>query len=368
MYKGRSISAVIAAGGIGSRMGGSIPKQYMKINGISAIRRCADVFAGMGVFDRIIAACSAEFMDVCRNELRGIEVTYTEGGRSRQETILKALSHVDTDIVLVHDAARPFVTERVIKDVIEGAISYGGCICGVRPKDTIRNDEMTFDRSTLTSVQTPQGFDAGMLKKAYIMASEAGFEGTDDAGVFEFAGGSVHITEGDYANIKITTREDMPVETRIGTGYDVHRLVEGRPCILGGAVIPYERGLMGHSDADVLVHAVMDALLGAASLGDIGKLFPDTDERYRGASSIVLLAEVGRKIHDEGFKIGNIDAVVIAQKPKISPYTDEMRHNISRALGISEGKVSVKGTTTEKLGFEGRGEGIACQAVCILNT
>ena len=196
--------------------------------------------------------------------------------------------------------------------------------------------------------------------------------GTDEGMLVEHLGEKVPIVEGDYANIKITTREDFPEnrfmkkDIRIGTGYDVHRLTEGRKLVLGGVEIPYEKGLLGHSDADVLLHALMDALLGAACLGDIGQHFPDSDERYRGISSLKLLGKVKSLISDSGYFVGNADITVIAQKPKIASYIPAMRKNIAETLGIEIERVNVKGTTTEKLGFVGRCEGIACEAVCIL--
>ena len=366
MYKGKSVSLIIAAGGSGTRMGGNLPKQYLKIAGKTIIRRSVEAFVNTGWFDRVVVACASEYVDYCLKELDGLGVAVVEGGSSRQASIYNALGLIYSDIVLVHDAARPYITKKVIERVIEGACETGACLCGVTPKDTIRNAEKTFDRSTLTSVQTPQGFDTGLLKSAYGYAEATGFTGTDDASLVENIGRKILIVEGDYANIKITTREDLPMETRIGTGYDVHKLVEDRKCILGGVDIPYELGLLGHSDADVLVHAVMDAILGAAGLGDIGRHFPDSDDRYKGISSIRLLEEVGKLVYEEGYAIGNIDSIVICQKPKILPYIEEMRENMAAALSIEKERIGIKGTTTEKLGFEGRGEGIASQAVCTL--
>ena len=180
-------------------------------------------------------------------------------------------------------------------------------------------------------------------------------------------GKDVAVSEGDYRNIKITTKEDMPVEVRVGTGFDVHRLVEGRKCIVCGVDIPFDRGLLGHSDADVALHALMDAMLGAAALGDIGKHFPDTDPKYKGISSIKLLEYVNQFIAEEGYTLGNCDVTIMAQKPKMLPYIGQMRENIAEALNIPIGAVNVKATTTEKLGFVGREEGIAAEAVCILN-
>ena len=197
-------------------------------------------------------------------------------------------------------------------------------------------------------------------------------EATDDCSIFELAGLPVRLVEGDYANLKITTREDLPAPAkegdavRIGHGYDVHRLVEGRKLILGGVDIPYEKGLLGHSDADVLVHAVADALLGAAALGDIGKLFPDTDERYKGADSLVLLGHVAACVRQTGYEVENIDATVLCQRPKLAAHIPAMREKLAAACGVAAGEVSVKATTEEGLGFTGAGQGIAAHCVCLL--
>ena len=180
----------------------------------------------------------------------------------------------------------------------------------------------------------------------------------------ERTGHRVRIVEGDYGNIKITTREDLPMEYRTGTGFDVHAFAEDRQLVLGGVLIPYEKGLAGHSDADVLVHAVMDALLGAAALGDIGRHFPDSDMQYKGISSMILLSRVRQLLEDNFYSIGNIDATVMAQAPKISPYVEQMRSGIADALKIEKSRINIKGTTTERLGFVGRKEGIAAEAVC----
>ena len=218
------------------------------------------------------------------------------------------------------------------------------------------------DRSEYYSVQTPQGFRKSLLIKAYEQAYDDSFFGTDDASIVEHAGGRITIVDGEYQNIKITTKEDLPMENRIGTGFDVHRLVPDRKLILGGVEIPFERGLEGHSDADVLIHAVMDALLGAAGLGDIGVHFPDTDPAYEGAQSLLLLERVRAMLEDAYYQIGNIDVTLIAQRPKIRPYIDDMREAMAHALQIDMSRINIKGTTTEKLGFTGREEGIACEA------
>ena len=289
--------------------------------------------------------------------------------------------------VAVHDAARPFVSEAVIADAIAAAKRCGAAAPAVPVKDTVkravRGDgktvpadcwvEDTPDRSTLYAVQTPQCFD----RAAYLSALDALDEAkarlvTDDCSLFELTGHPVQLTQGDYANLKITTREDLPRPEkeentmRIGHGYDVHRLVEGRKLILGGVEIPYEKGLLGHSDADVLAHAVMDAVLGAAALGDIGKHFPDTAAEYAGADSLVLARRVNEILHENGWKIENIDSTILCQKPKLAPHIPAMREKLAEAFGLPVDAVSVKATTEEHLGFTGEGLGIAAHAVALI--
>ena len=366
MYQNSTVAAVIAASGTGTRMKSEVPKQFLNISGKPCLRRTTEIFVKMDVFDEIVVTAPLEYIDETKDVLSGLPVKVIAGGAKRGDSVLNALNETESEYVLIHDGVRPFVTEDVILRVITGTIKEGACLPAVRPKDTIRTADKTLKRDELYSVQTPQGFKTEMLKEAYLKALEDGFSGTDDASVAEHYGNDIFITEGDYENIKITTPEDLPVEMRIGKGIDVHKLVEGRPLILGGVEIPFEKGLLGHSDADVLTHAVMDALLGAADAGDIGKLFPDTDPAYEGANSIELLKKVGEVIGEKGYRIENIDAVVICERPKISPHIPAMKKALSDALGITEDKISIKGTTTEKLGFTGRGEGIASEAVCIL--
>ena len=227
----------------------------------------------------------------------------------------------------------------------------------------------TPERSTLFAVQTPQCFRTALYRQALDAVDTATAAlVTDDCSLFELAGLPVTLTEGDYANLKITTPEDLQKEKtmRIGHGYDVHRLVEGRKLILGGVEIPYEKGLLGHSDADVLLHAVMDAVLGAAALGDIGKHFPDTDPAYKGADSLALTREVAAILTRHGYKLGNIDATLLCQAPKLAPHIPAMRQNIADAFGVDISAVSVKATTEEHLGFTGEGLGIAAHAVALI--
>lgn len=381
MYKDKKIGIVIAAAGVGKRMGKDVPKQFLNIGGQPVIAKTYKAFADCQMVDSIYVVTGEEYMEKCKNIMvpylnqnqLGKFAGIVSGGAERQDSIYRALQAIKAqglgvDYVLVHDAARPFVTREIIENTIKAAVEYDAAIVCVKPKDTIRTSKETLDRNRLMIVQTPQGFNFEKIFKAYELAEEQGFLGTDDASVAELINLRPAIVEGEYSNIKITTPEDLPVETRIGKGYDVHKLVEGRKCILGGVDIPHETGLLGHSDADVLLHAIMDALLGAAALGDIGRHFPDTDERFKGANSLQLLEHVGYMLRDRGYSIGNIDATVICERPKILPHVEEMRKNVAKALNIGEGQINIKGTTTEKLGFTGRKEGIAVEAVCIINT
>jgi len=372
MYKGKKVTAIITAAGKGSRMGASLPKQFLKI-GNRTILECSILpFQEAGFIDDILVVSGGDYLEKVRELCQGISKVrdVVEGGKERQDSVHNALDLVEEGFVLIHDGARPYVTEAVILNVLEDASRVGASVAAVPVKDTIRqqSDEggKTLKRSELYSVQTPQGFEVSLIKEAFRRAYEEGFYGTDDAGLVDRMGLEVAVSEGDYANIKITTKEDMPVEIRVGTGFDVHRLVEGRKCIICGVDIPFEKGLLGHHDADVALHALMDAMLGAAALGDIGKHVPDTDPKYKGISSVKLLKYVNDFIAEEGYSLGNADVTIMAQKPKMLPHIQQMRENIADVLGVDVAAINVKATTTEKLGFVGREEGIAAEAVCIL--
>lgn len=377
MYNGRKIAVIVAAAGKGTRMGTDIPKQYLEIGGEPVLAKTLKVFSGMDEPDYIFVVANEEYIEHCdkiieENRINKVRAV-VKGGSQRQDSVYNALLEIkrlqpDTEYVLIHDGARPFATERVVSDVMKKSVECGAAIACVPMKDSLRmiNDRRSHsvDRSLYVSVQTPQGFELRPLIEAYEKAFEEGFYGTDDAVLFERAGHRVEIVKGDYGNIKITTREDLPMENRVGTGFDVHAFACDRDLILGGVRIPYEKGLAGHSDADVLIHALMDALLGAAALGDIGRHFPDTDEQYRGISSMILLKKVCGLLSENGYSIGNVDVTLMAQAPKISPYVEEMRNNIADVLNLDKSRINIKGTTTERLGFVGRKEGIAAEAVC----
>ena len=349
-------------------MGGGIPKQYRLCEGEPVLVKAARAFCSFPEITYIAAAVPEEDLDFCRQLLDryGLSrVALTAGGSTRQESVFKALQALPEgiDTVLVHDAARPFVTEGVIRRVLNALAEYPSAVPCVHPKSTIRTEDETLDRSQLYEVQTPQGFARSLLEQAFAAAESDSFAGTDEAGIVEhFTGHPVLIVEGDYANYKITTPEDLPVNIRTGNGYDVHRLVEGRKLMLGCCEIPYEKGLLGHSDADVVAHAIADALLGAAGLGDIGRHFPDNDPAYEGMAGSEILARTAKILEEAGFAIVNVDATLIAQRPKIAPYAPQMIENAARALGIPASAVSVKATTEEGLGFTGDGSAMACLA------
>lgn len=299
-----------------------------------------------------------------------------DGGETRADSVRNGLAAAEGALVAIHDAARPFVSRAVITAALEAAARTGAAAPAVPVKDTIKVAQggrvvSTPDRAMLYAVQTPQCFSREKYRQALAcVTGEQARQVTDDCSLFELAGMPVELTAGDYGNYKITTPDDLKKEKtmRIGHGYDVHRLVEDRKLILGGVEIPYEKGLLGHSDADVLLHAVMDAVLGAAALGDIGRHFPDTDPAYRGADSLALTRAVAALIHEHGYTVGNIDATILCQKPKLAPYIEEMRRNIAAAFGVAADAVSVKATTEEHLGFTGEGLGIAAHAVALLES
>ncbi|MDT8902729.1 2-C-methyl-D-erythritol 4-phosphate cytidylyltransferase [Anaeroselena agilis] len=383
------VTAVVAAAGSGRRMGKEMNKVFLPLAGRPILARSvAAVAACPEVADLVVVVAPGE-EEQAAALIAPLALAkpwrVVAGGAERQHSVANALAAMPdaADIILIHDGARPLVDAETISAAIAAAREHGAAGVAVPVKDTIKTvDESgcvaaTPDRSTLWAIQTPQVFAASLLREAYALAAAAGVVATDDAALVERLGQKVRIVPGSYRNIKITTPEDMVMAqallgnetkatSRIGIGYDVHRLVAGRPLIIGGVDIPYEKGLEGHSDADVLLHAVKDALLGAAALGDIGRHFPDTDPAYKGASSVRLLAAVGEKLAAAGWRAANIDAVVIAEKPKLAPHIPAMNANIAAALGIDAGRVNVKATTTEGLGFTGRREGIAAQAVAAI--
>lgn len=387
-------AAVIVAAGRGARMGLDRNKVLYPVCGAPIIVHTVRAFADSGLFDGGIVVVTGE-NDIeemrAMMEAAGLCVTFTLGGADRQESVYNGISACpkNCEIIAIHDGARPLVTREVIERTIESARAYGSGVAAVQLKDTVKRvDENgvvidTPARDTLRAVQTPQTFRASLIREAHD-ACKTGERATDDAMLVERMGHAVRLTQGDVENIKLTTPEDMLLAEqvmirrraakkeeaqmiRIGHGYDVHRLVEGRKLILCGVEIPHTLGLLGHSDADVALHALTDALLGAAAMGDIGRHFPDTDPKYKGADSGKLLDHVMEMIWAKGYVVGNVDVTIICQQPKLKDYIERMRENVAAHLKVDVDCVNVKATTTEKLGFEGEGLGISTHAVaCIV--
>ncbi len=367
------ICALIAAAGSGTRTGLKENKIFFEIDGVPIIKMSVDAFLKHKRVDAVCVIHSAHDEAKLKSIL-GDSVSYALGGDTRSQSVFNGLKKLigRYETVLVHDGARPFTDAETIDNVIDAVSENIGAVAGVRVTDTVKETDgnmrviSTPERSRLWAAQTPQGFRTQELYDAYVFAQGKSF--TDDAAVFEFAGKHVVMAESKYSNKKITTAEDIKMSDTYfsGIGYDVHRLVANRKLILGGVDIPYEKGLDGHSDADVVIHAIMDAMLGAAALGDIGQHFPDTDERYKGISSILLLKHVTSLLYERGFRVVNISAVIVAQKPKLKDHIEQMNKNIADAVGIAEGRVNVAATTTERLGFEGREEGISATATVML--
>jgi 2-C-methyl-D-erythritol 4-phosphate cytidylyltransferase / 2-C-methyl-D-erythritol 2,4-cyclodiphosphate synthase len=309
----------------------------------------------------------------------------TPGGAERVDSVRAGLKCLpfSCDRVAIHDAARPYVKPAIISAALEALKTHHGSVPGLALVDTLRvHDESVSggcaDRSRYILTQTPQCFHRQALESALQHAAEEGFTGTDDAAYIErLPGARVAIVAGDPDNFKITTEQDLrrakamvsgrnKAAFRVGEGFDAHRFSAGRPLILGGVTIPFERGLLGHSDADVLCHSIGDALLGAASLGDLGAHFPDSDPAFKGISSLLLLEKIGVLLRQKEFTICNVDATLTLESPRIAPHRQVMIANIAGALKLPESAVSVKATTTEGMGFEGRGEGISCRAVALV--
>lgn len=390
MEQAACVCAIIVAAGSSSRMGGKIPKQLMELCGKPLLSYTLQAFESSVRINHVVLVCREEDT----GEIQKIAAEFPKvtkivpGGKTRQQSVKAGvLAAGEAELIAIHDGARPLVTPEEIDRVVEDCEHWGASSLAIPAVDTIKEVDSqeqvtaTPERSRLRAVQTPQVFWRKEYLDAMEKAERDGKDFTDDCQLMEYVGRIVHLCMGSRRNSKITTPEDLVLaesflreekehrkggSMRIGHGYDVHRLVTGRKLIIGGVEIPWEKGLLGHSDADVLSHAVCDALLGAAALGDIGKLFPDTDPAYCGADSLKLLQEVCRVVRQKGYEIGNLDATILAQAPKFRPHIEKMRENLAAACGISPDQVSVKATTEEGLGFTGAGEGIAAHCVCLL--
>lgn len=376
--------AIILAGGSGSRMGADRNKVLLTLQGEPVITRTVRAFQGL--VKGVVLVSRAEDMPAMQAALTesGLGAAIVPGGGTRQASVWSGLRALPADCsrVLIHDGARCLVDADTIRRCMASVEENGTGVAAIPAVDTIKQVNgsgyvmNTPDRSTLQAVQTPQAFDLPLIRRAHEAAMRDGFIGTDDASLVERMGHPVRLTLGSWKNIKLTTPEDLKMAEafldsgfpalRVGQGYDVHRLVEGRELILCGVKVPHALGLLGHSDADVALHALMDAMLGSMALGDIGRHFPDTDERYRGISSMKLLEHVVALLKEHGAAVSNCDVTIVAQKPKLLPHIPRMRENVAQALGLPLDRVNVKATTTERLAFEGREEGISAQAVCMV--
>jgi 2-C-methyl-D-erythritol 4-phosphate cytidylyltransferase/2-C-methyl-D-erythritol 2,4-cyclodiphosphate synthase len=390
------VSAIIAAGGRSVRFGGGL-KQLATVGGRPVLERSVSAFVLHDRVDEVIVAVPAELAvdppPYFRQATKRVRVV--EGGARRQDSVANAFRAADdrAELIVIHDAARPFASAALIGRTIEAAADAGAAIAALRARDTVKQAERGLIRATLPRdsiflAQTPQAFRREVLTDALRTEGDV----TDEAELAERAGHFVRVVEGEATNIKITTVDDLPIAEaiarnqeadglslaaprpgpartgRAGVGYDLHRLVEGRPLILGGVTIPFDRGLAGHSDADALCHAITDAVLGAAGAGDIGRHFPDDDPRWRGASSIELLRQAHEMVQARGLAVGNVDATIVAERPKLAPFVDAMRANIARALGVDPERVSIKGKTNEGVGELGRGEAIAVHAIALIRS
>ena len=371
--------AILLAGGSSRRMGSNQNKVLLPLCGEYAL--CRSLRTLQEYCSGVVLVVRPEDKEDVQKALAGSHLSADAivcGGDTRQASVAQGIHALplECDIVLVHDGARPLLDGNTVKNVIEGVRIYGSAIASTPVTDTIHVTDSekrlasTPERETLRAVQTPQGFRRDWLERAH---NECKGVYSDDAALVAALGYPIHLVDGSRNNLKLTTPEDIRQAMlllsglpRVGHGYDAHRLVEDRKLILGGIEIPYEKGLLGHSDADVLVHAIIDALFGAAAMGDIGQHFPDRDPHYKGISSLLLLDETRRILTEQGYAIMNVDATLIAQRPKLASFIPDMRKRIADMLRVDIDAVSVKATTTEGMGFEGSGEGISAHAVAML--
>jgi 2-C-methyl-D-erythritol 4-phosphate cytidylyltransferase / 2-C-methyl-D-erythritol 2,4-cyclodiphosphate synthase len=381
------VTAIIAAGGRGQRFGGDRPKQLLSVGGRPILERSVAAFLTHPAVSEVIVSLPQELFDQPPEYLQSAvkPLRIVVGGVRRQDSVANSfrVASDTSDVIVIHDAARPFASADLIARTIAAAAESGAALAAIQARDTVKqvNGEFvtsTFARETIVLAQTPQAFRRAVLHVALAAGEREGITATDEATLAEQAGYPVRVVEGEATNIKITTADDLPLAeaiartgmdvrmSRVGIGYDLHRLVEGRPLILGGVTIPFDRGLQGHSDADAVCHAVTDAVLGAAGRGDIGRHFPDTDPAWMGVSSIELLRRSASMVREAGLEVGNVDVTVIAERPKLLPYVEAMRRNVAAALAVSPDRISIKGKTNEGVGELGRGEAIAVQAVALL--
>ncbi len=376
------VSAIIVAGGRGLRLGADQPKQLLPIGSRTMLQRSIDAFAAHERVSELVVVLPADLLDIPL-ETGAKPIRVAAGGARRQDSVASGFGAASAaaDIVLVHDGARPFVSHDLISRVIDSAAAHGAALPARQAHDTVKRAPAagaavieTIPRESIWLAQTPQGFRRAVLAGA--MAKAGGADATDEAMLAERAGYPVHIVEGDEQNVKITTKEDLErargsaglqaCVTRVGTGYDLHRLVAGRRLVLAGVEIPFDKGPLGHSDGDVVAHSLCDALFGAAALGDIGRHFPDRDPQWKDAAGLDLLARSVEIVGAAGWRVTSADVTVLLEKPKLSPAIDAIRARLAPVLGVDLEAVSIKAKTNEGVDAVGRGEAIAAHAVAVV--
>ncbi|MEM1389485.1 MAG: bifunctional 2-C-methyl-D-erythritol 4-phosphate cytidylyltransferase/2-C-methyl-D-erythritol 2,4-cyclodiphosphate synthase [Pseudomonadota bacterium] len=375
-----AVYAIIVAAGSGSRAGGDVPKQFQLLAGKPVYQWSLDTFVSHHAIETSVLVVSAEMFDAVSNAQDPETLEIVLGGESRTESVLAgltALDAADSDIVLIHDAARPGLTSDVIDDLIGELATADAAAPALPIVDALKRVDQgrvtSVSREKLYRVQTPQAFHVSSISSALMQDSQ---EFVDDLAAIEGNGGKVVLLEGNEGLAKITFPGDLErmeqqllndhLLPRVGTGFDVHAFGPGTEITLCGLSIPHSHGLVGHSDADVAWHTLTDAILGALALGDIGDHFPPSDIKWKGAASSIFLKHAAKLADDAGYQIGNCDITIICEQPKIGPHRDAMREETAKLLNLPISAVSVKATTSERLGFTGRGEGIAAQAACML--
>lgn len=388
-------SAIITVGGSGTRMQNECgtTKQFMQISGLPVVTRTILQFQDSPYIDEIIIVAKDDEIDLYTDMIHDYSMNkvkrVVKGGSTRQESVLNGFKSIskDSKYVCIHDGVRCLITQENISAVMKAAYT-NNCACAAsRVYDTLKTADSSLfikdtpDREKTWCAQTPQVFRTDLYRACAYSAKKEGLSVTDDCMLVEHYGFKIKLVDCGRNNLKITTKDDIILaeaiinsrnntngeeKMRIGHGYDVHKLVEGRKLILGGVTIPHEKGLDGHSDADVLIHAIMDAVIGALGLGDIGLHFPDNDKKYKNIDSFVLAKRTAELLKEKGYKISNIDATLIMQAPKVRPYIEQMQKNIADVYSVDVSCVNVKATTEEGLGFTGEKLGIASHAVCLI--
>jgi 2-C-methyl-D-erythritol 4-phosphate cytidylyltransferase / 2-C-methyl-D-erythritol 2,4-cyclodiphosphate synthase len=383
-----TVAAVVVAAGRGERAGGDLPKQYRDIAGEPMIRPTLRAFLNHAGIDLVLPVIHSGDADIYRAATAGLQklATPVAGGATRQASVragLEALASRSPELVLIHDAARPFLTGALIDRAIAAGKAAGAAVPGIVIADTVKAIDAaalvieTLDRGRLRIVQTPQAFSFDLIRDAHRRAAAAGLESfTDDAALAEWAGHRVSVFEGEPGNVKVTTNEDFAraeilhfaslSDVRTGNGFDVHAFADGDHVMLAGIRIPHSRGVTGHSDADVALHALVDAILGALADGDIGAHFPPSDPQWKGVASERFLAFACERVRTRRGIIAHLDVTIVCEAPRVSPHRDAMRARIAAIAGIPVGRVGVKATTSERLGFTGRAEGIVAMATATI--